>query len=209
MLTLWGRTNSSNVMKVTWLLGELGLAHERIDAGLAFGRTATAEYRAMNPLGVVPSLEDGDFTLFESNVICRYLCNAYAPDSPLFAQDPQGRARVEAWMDFQQTALNAAQSTVFQGLVRIAPEKRNWEAIHAAIAQGNKVWGILNTRLGGQNYVATNDFTIADITFGVHVHRWLNLDIPGRVEQPNLVAWYQRLLARPAYQAHVVAIAIS
>jgi glutathione S-transferase len=209
MLKLWGRANSSNVMKVTWLLGELGLAHERIDAGLAFGRTATPEYRAMNPLGVVPSLEDGDFTLFESNVICRYLCTAYAPNTSLFSQDTKGRAQIESWMDFQQTTISPMQSTVFQGLVRIAPEKRNWDAIHAAIVQGNKLWGILDARLASQDYVVANEFTIADITFGVHVHRWLKLDIPGRVDLPNLTAWYERLVARPAYQTHVVAIALT
>ncbi len=209
MLKLWGRANSSNVMKVTWTLDELGLAYERVDAGLAFGRTAEPEYRAMNPLGVVPSLQDGDFSLFESNVICRYLCTAYAPTTPIFSQDPQGRARIEAWMDFQQTAISPVQSTVFQGLVRIAPEKRNWEAIHAAIARGNQLWGILDSRLAGHDYVMDNNFTIADVTFGVHVHRWLNLDIPGRAAAPNLTAWYQRLLARPAYVANVSAIALT
>ncbi len=209
MLTLWGRNNSSNVMKVTWLLGELGLAHERIDAGLAFGRTATPEYRAMNPLGVVPSLEDGDFRLFESNVICRYLCTAYAPENPIFPQDTKGRATVESWMDFQQTAISPIQATVFQGLVRIAPEKRNWEAIHAAIARGNLVWGLLDERLSRQDYIALHHFTIADITFATHVHRWLNLDIPGRVEMPNLTKWYQRLCTRPAYVKHVVEIPMS
>jgi len=99
--------------------------------------------------------------------------------------------------------LSRTQSTVFQGLIRIAPEKRDWNAIHAAIADGNKIWGIINDRLGRQDYVATGDFTIADITFGVHVHRWLNLDIPGKIEQPNLSRWYDRLLTRPAYKAHV------
>ena len=206
MLTLWGRTNSSNVMKVTWLLGELDLPYTRIDAGLAFGRTSTPEYRSMNPLGVVPSLEDDDYTLFESNVICRYLCNAYAPKSGLLPQEARGRARVEAWMDFQQTAISPVMSTVFQGLVRVAPEKRNWDAIHAGIAQGNKVWGLLDDRLTTLFHVAMNDFTLADISFGVHVHRWLNLDIPGRAETPNLAAWYKRLLDHPAYVTHVASI---
>ena len=203
MLTLWGRATSSNVMKVIWLLEEMGHPYERIDAGLSFGRTATPEYRAMNPLGVVPSIVDGDLTMFESNAILRYLCTAYGQNSPLFPDDARARGRIDQWMDFQQTALSRTQSTVFQGLIRIAPEKRDWTAIHAAIADGNKIWGIINDRLGRQDYVATGDFTIADITFGVHVHRWLNLDIPGKIEQPNLSRWYDRLLTRPAYKAHV------
>jgi glutathione S-transferase len=100
-------------------------------------------------------------------------------------------------------------STVFQGLVRIAPEKRNWDAIHAAIAQGNKLWGLLDARLGLQDYIAMNHFTIADITFATHAHRWINLEIPGRAEMPNLVKWYQRLCERPAYVTHVVEIPMS
>src|ERR1700712_2283104 len=69
---VWGRNTSSNVMKVLWGLGELGLAFERIDVGGAFGKTDTAEYRAMNPNGVVPTLQEDDFTLWESNAILRY-----------------------------------------------------------------------------------------------------------------------------------------
>ncbi|MBN8890966.1 MAG: glutathione S-transferase [Rhodospirillales bacterium 70-18] len=203
MIKLWGRANSSNVMKVIWLLDELGLPYARTDVGGPFGGTATAEYRAMNPLGLVPSLEEeGGFHLFESNSILRYLCNAHAPATPLYPQAPRPRATVEAWMDFQQTALNRPQSAVFQGLVRTPPKKRDNAAITAAIAEVAGIWGILDARLAGQDYVAGADFSLADITFGVHVHRWLNMAVPGRPEAPHLAAWYQRLLARPAYKAH-------
>jgi glutathione S-transferase len=206
MIKLWGRANSSNVMKVIWLLEELQLPYNRVDVGGPFGGTATPEYRAMNPLGVVPSVEDDGFALFESNVILRYLCNAHAPTTPLYPQDPKGRARVEMWMDFQQTAINKPQSTVFQGLVRTPPEKRDNAAITAAIAEAANIWAILDRRLGTQDYVATSEFSLADMTFGVHAHRWLNLDIPGRPEAPNLAAWYQRLLKRPAFKQHVAIV---
>lgn len=206
MFKLWGRANSSNVMKVIWLLEELALPYDRVDVGGPFGGTATAEYRAMNPLGVVPSLEDGPLALFESNVILRYLCNAHAPTTPFYPSDPAARARVEMWMDFQQTALNRPQSIVFQGLVRTPPEKRDMAAITEAIAEGAKVWAIIDRRLAHQAHVATEDFSLADITFGVHAHRWLNLDIPGRPETPHLGAWYQRLMQRPAYAKHVAIV---
>ena len=206
MIKLWGRANSSNVMKVIWLLEELGLPCDRVDVGGPFGGTSTPEYRAMNPLGVVPSVEDDGLGLFESNVILRYLCNAHAPTTSLYPQDSKGRARVEMWMDFQQTAINKPQSTVFQGLVRTPPEKRDNAAITAAIAEAANIWAILDRRLSSQAYVATGDFSLADITFGVHVHRWLKLDIPGRPDAPNLSAWYQRLLERPAFKQHVAIV---
>jgi glutathione S-transferase len=206
MIKLWGRKNSSNVMKVIWLLEELGLPYDRVDVGGPFGGTSTPEYRAMNPLGVVPSVEDDGLALFESNVILRYLCNAHAVGTPLYPVDPKTRARVEMWMDFQQTAINRPQSTVFQGLVRTPPEKRDNAAITAAIAEAATIWAILDRRLAAQDYVATNEFSLADMTFGVHVHRWLNLDVPGRPEAPFLAAWYQRLLERPVFREHVAIV---
>lgn len=202
MIKLWGRANSSNVMKVIWLLEELGLPYARTDVGGPFGGTRTAEYLAMNPLGLVPSLEEDGFHLFESNAILRYLCNAHAPQTELYPQAPRPRGTVESWMDFQQTALNRPASTVFQGLVRTAPEKRDAAAIAAGITEAAAIWGIMDGRLAGQPYVAGAAFSLADIPFGVHVHRWFNMDIPGRPEAPHLRAWYERLLGRPAYKAH-------
>ncbi|MBU6500206.1 MAG: glutathione S-transferase family protein [Rhodospirillales bacterium] len=201
-IKLWGRNNSSNVMKVIWLLGEIGLPYERVDVGGPFGGTATPEYRAMNPLGVVPSLEEDGFTLFESNAILRYLCNAHAPASSLYPVAPRARAVVDAWLDFQQTALNRPQSVVFQGLVRTAPEKRDNAAIAAAATETSAIWAILDGRLASRPFLAGADFTLADIAFGVHVHRWFNMAVPNRPEAPHLHAWYQRLLARPTYKAH-------
>ncbi len=203
MIKLWGRANSSNVMKVIWLLEELGLKYERTDAGGQFGRTATPEYRAMNPLGLVPSIEDGDFRLFESNAILRYVCNAHAPASPLYPQAPQARGTVDSWMEFQQTALNRPQGVVFLGLARTPPEKRDNAAIEAGAKEAAQMWGILDARLARHPYVAGDALTIADMTYGPHIHRWMVLPVPGRPEHPHLRAWYERLLARPAYKTHV------
>ena len=202
MMKLWGRANSSNVMKVIWLLEELGLPYQRLDVGGPFGGTATPEYRAMNPLGVVPSLEEDGFTLFESNVMLRYLCNAHAVGTPLYPTDPRHRATVEAWMDFQQTALNRPQSIVFQGLVRMAPDQRDMGAITSAAAEVANIWAILDRRLAEHAHVVGDSFTLADIVFGVHVHRWFAMPVPNRPDAPHLYAWYERLLERPAYAAH-------
>ena len=73
MLKIWGRKNSSNVRKALWCAEELGLDYEAIDAGGAFGVVDTPQYRALNPNGRVPMIEDGDFVLWESNTIVRYL----------------------------------------------------------------------------------------------------------------------------------------
>ena len=58
MLKVWGRRSSCNVQKVMWLLAELGLAHEHFDAGGRFGGLDDPKFRAMNPHGLVPVIDD-------------------------------------------------------------------------------------------------------------------------------------------------------
>lgn len=201
MIKLWGRDTSSNVTKVIWLLEELGLKYERIDAGGSFGGTDTPRYRAINPLGLVPGLEDGDFNLFESNAILRYICNAYAADKAIYPQAPRARAAVEVWMDFQQTALSHHQSIAYKGLIRTAPEARDTVAIATAIKAASRVWAILDARLAAHPYIAGDEITLADFVFGPNVHRWFNMPFE-RPAAVHLEAWYQRLLARPAFKTH-------
>ncbi|MDA8048979.1 MAG: glutathione S-transferase family protein [Rhodospirillales bacterium] len=202
MRRLWGRANSSNVMKVIWLLEELGLPYERLDVGGSFGKTDTAEYRAMNPNGLVPTLEEDGFILWESNAILRYLCHAHAPHSPLWPQEPRPRANVDRWMDWQQTTLNRPISVIFWGLVRTPPEKRDRAAIDAAVKDCARVWGMLEAELACHPYVGGAHFTIGDIPLGVHVHRWFAMEFD-RPPFPHLKAWYGRLLERAPYRAHV------
>jgi glutathione S-transferase len=202
MRRVWGRANSSNVMKVVWLLEELRLPYERIDVGGPFGGNDTPEYRAMNPNGVVPTLEEDGFVLWESNAICRYLCAANASNSPLWPQDARSRANIDRWMDWQQTTLGPPQTVVFQGLVRTPPERRDNEAIARGVEKAGQIWGLLDRYLARHDFVAGPDFTLADIPLGPHAHRWFSFAID-RPEAPNLRAWYERLLRRPAFRAHV------
>ena len=111
---VWGRPTSSNVMKVLWVLGELGLPFRADRRRRCLGKTDTPEYRAMNPTGLVPTLQEGDFTLWESNVICRYLAQ-HSAASPLWPAEAHDRANVDRWMDAQQTVLNRPMSGVFWG----------------------------------------------------------------------------------------------
>ena len=204
MIRLWGRTTSSNVMKVLWLLDELALPYERIDAGGAFGGTDGPEYRAMNPLGLVPSIEDRGVRLFESNAILRYLCNAHAPATPLYPTAPAARAEVESWMDFQQTAQSRPASTIFLGLVRTPPERRDAAAIAAAVTELARVWTICAARATAKGgFLCGPGLTLADIAFAPHLHRWFNMAIENRPEIPGLAAWYAAMQASPGFRAHV------
>jgi glutathione S-transferase len=156
----------------------------------------------MNPLGLVPTLEDGDYTLFESNAILRYLCNTRDAAGAFYPLAPRARGAVDAWLDMQQIALGPPHGVVFSGLVRTPAEKRDHAAIGAAITEAGAIWSLLDARLAAHPYVAGDQFGVADIAFGVHAHRWFVMPI-ARPDSPHLHAWYHRLLKRPPYATHV------
>ena len=205
---LWGRATSSNVMKVLWCLEELHLPFERVDVGGPFGKTDTPEYRAMNPTGLVPTLQEDDFSLWESNAICRYLCHAHAPHTKLWPQEPKARANIDHWMDAQQTVMNRPAGIVFIGLVRTPAEKRDMAAIKQVIAETAKAYGLIAAELAKHKFIGGDEFTLADIPWGVHVHRWFNMDFD-RPEIPHLREWYERLKERPAYRQHIASAPIA
>ena len=196
MLRLWGRMSSINVRKVAWTLRELNLDHERIDAGGPFGVVDTSQYRQRNPNGLVPLLEEGDFALWESNVIVRYLCAKHAPGT-LYPEPLQARAEAERWMDWQQTTFNPAGRDAFIQLVRTPPEKRDAQLLERSIAVTEPLFARLDRHLAERAYMSGERFTMADIPLGCEAHRWFNLP---RIHAhwPHVERWYASLRARPA-----------
>jgi glutathione S-transferase len=201
--TLWGRSTSSNVMKVIWALETMRLPYERLDVGGPFGQTDTPEYRAMNPTGLVPTLQEDGFTMWESNAILRYLCatNREAAGT-LWPQEPHLRASVDQWMDAQQTVLNRPAGVVFLGLVRTPEAERDMAAIKAATHALAGAYAYLEPHLAAHPFITGEHLTIADIAWGVHVHRWFVMPVD-RPNMPHLRAWYDRLLENPIYREHV------
>ena len=202
MLKILGRRTSGNVMKPVWVLDELGLEYEREDIGGKFGGNREPGYLAMNPTGLVPTLVEDDFVLWESNAITRYLCEKYGHGS-LFPADPRVRATADTWMDWQQTTCAPMMLPVFWGLVRTPEAERDHDRINAGIERGYEVWGMLDRHLEGCAFVAGDDLTMGDIPIGPQAHRWFNL-VDERPSMPNLEAWYQRLTERPAFQKNVM-----
>ena len=200
MVRIWGRTNSSNVQKVLWAADEVGAKYERIDAGGAFGVVKEPKYLAMNPNALVPTIEDGDLVLWESNTIVRYLAAKYGK-STLWIEDPGKRALAEKWMDWGFT-LGGPNGPLFWGYVRTPPDKRDPAALEAARVKAIELWTIVENQLASQPYIAGKDFSIGDIGLGVFVHRWHQFPIE-RGNLPNLAGYYERLKARPAYARHV------
>jgi len=203
MLTIYGRTNSVNVQKVLWCLAELGVPYARIDAGLEHGKNTEPWYLALNPNGRVPLLQDGAFSLWESNTIVRYLASKHGQGT-LWPGSPAARALAERWMDWQLSTLVQPVSVVFQNLYRRPLEQRDAAAIERNTAEANQAVALLDAHLATQRYVAGESFTMGDIPVGAVAHRWL--EIPG-IQRPPLAAvraWHARLAERPGFRAHVL-----
>jgi glutathione S-transferase len=202
MLKIWGRTNSINVQKVMWAVGELGLEHERVDAGGAFGRLDTEEYGRLNPNRRVPTVEDGDVVVWESNACVRYLAARYGAGS-LWPEDPAARARSDMWMDWQASSLLPDMTTVFWGLIRTPEAERDHGAIAAAAKRLGATWGILDQHLGSRRFVAGDALTVGDIPVGAGCYRYFELPIE-RPRLAGLEAWYGRLRERAPFRSHVM-----
>jgi glutathione S-transferase len=196
MLRILGRVSSINVRKVLWTCAELDLPFERVESDPAL--------LARNPNAMVPVIQDGDFVMWESNAICRYLAGKQ-PRATLLPPDPEARALVEQWMDWQATELNTAWRYSFLALARRSALHTDAAAIAQSVAEWNRHMRILDAHFaqGGQ-FVTGEFFTLADVVLGLTTHRWLHTPL----ERPHLDAllgYYQRLSVRPAFRAQVSA----
>jgi glutathione S-transferase len=202
MIKIWGRTDSSNVQKVLWCCGELGLEFERVDWGGKFGGNKDTDYLAMNPNGLVPTIKDGDFLLWESNSIMRYLNEKYGQQR-LLPPTPEGRANANRWMDWQLSVLNPTIVPLFFATIRTPADKRDPKAIQAALEKTTAVWQMVEAQLAKTRYLGGEEFSLGDIPAGVWAHRWFSLPIE-RAKLTHIENWYERLKQRRAYQTHIM-----
>lgn len=198
-LTIWGRANSVNVQKVLWCLAELNLPYQRIDAGMQFGKNDEPAYLAMNPNGRVPTLVDGDFVLWESNSIMRYLCLAYGKGSPVYPDAPRRRAGVDRWLDWTLSTLQPVDRPVFWALVRTPVEKRDMAAIQKDVDAEAVVWRVAEDVLASRRFIEGDDFTIADIAIGAFARRWFGVEGVKKPKLPNLERWFSQFSSRPGF----------
>lgn len=210
MIKLYGRKSSINVQKVLWCLAEMGwresVDFQRIDAGLEFGVNTTADYLQMNPNGLVPTWVEGDFVLWESHAIVRYVAGQHGMGT-LLPADPQRRADSDRWMDWKLGSLWPALRPAFLGLTRTPVEQRNPAAIGASFKEATRLLTMLDRILSVQPYCAGSTFTVADIVVSLAALRWVQLgerfaEIVGPAPAlPALREWLARVTNRPAFAA--------
>ena len=207
MLKILGRATSSNVQKVVWLCKEIGLAFERTDIGGPYGGNDQPEYLNLNPNGLVPTVIDDGFVLWESNACLQYLGANHAVGT-WYPTDLKARARANQWMDWSLGVLAPAHVPVFHGLIRTPADQQDPEKI----ARGRDTWSskmaMLDAHLSDNAYIAGDAITMGDIPPAILSYRWFNLDIK-REDQPNLRRWYEAVAERPAFIEHVIDIGLA
>lgn len=202
MLKIWGRNNSVNVQKVLWVCEEMGVPYQRIDAGGSFGIVNTPQYRAINPNGLVPTIEDGPFVLWESNAIVRYLTAKHSAGN-LWPEDLKVRAEADKWMDWQAGTFWPSFRPLFWNLVRTPADQRDAKAIEESQLKTAEILGYLDAHLKNRTYVAGDSFTIGDVPMGCAIWRWMSLPIERQV-LPSLQRWFDGLRERGAYKSVVM-----
>ena len=184
------------------------MPHERIDIAGPFGKNREPAYLAMNPNGLVPTLEEEDgFLLWESNTIVRYLA-AKHKSTILEPADLRTRALASKWMDWQLAVAGPAIFECFWGLIRTPPEKRNHAAIEESKKKTTAAMAILDKQLERTKYLAGDGFSYGDIPVGIIAYRFRQL-VPDRPPLANFERWYAAIAARQAFKDHVAAVPLT
>lgn len=202
MLRIWGRDNSVNVQKALWCCEEMEVPYERVDAGGSFGVVNTQQYRNLNPNGLVPTLEDEGFVLWESNAIVRYLAAKHSAGK-LWPEDLKERAEADRWMDWQATTFWPAFRPLFWNLVRTPPEQRDQAAMEESRLKTAEILAYLDAHLRNRSYIVGDALTMGDIPLGCAIWRWVSLPID-RPELANVQRWFETLGTRPAFSKIVM-----
>ena len=203
MITIWGRSSSSNVQAVMWCIEELNVPYNRIDAGFTYGVVDSEEYLAMNPNGTVPTIRDGDKPpLWESGAILRYLAGRYANDE-FWPASSVDRAHVDRWAEWSKINIALAfTGPIFWRVARTPANRQDQFAITKAVAVFEDALTIVNSQLQTNSYLAGTHFSLADIQFAHVLYRYYDISIV-RKRLDAVAEYYERIKLRAAYQRHV------
>ena len=196
MIKIYGIT-PTRTARCLWMLGELGLEYEQVEVSLKEGEHKKPDYLALNPNGRVPTMVDGDLTLWESMAINLYLADKY--DGGLKLKTPEDRARAVQWSFWGMTEIEPKLMTVLRNRVLKAEDERDAALGDEAEQELQAPLGVLNGALEGRDHLLDGDFSVADLNLAA-ITSWAKV---GRVKLepfPNVARWLSASLARPTYQ---------
>ena len=193
---------SPNSRKPLTVIHHLKLDVELHPKNVMAGDLGKEEFLAINPNGMVPCLEDGDFKLWESNAIMQYLADA-VPGNKLFPADRRARADIERWQCWELAHFNKAISAIVwenfvKGYFNIGlPDPA---IIESATADLHRFAPVLDKQVSAQAFVCGNQPTLADYSVGC----WLMYTDAGKLpldDYKNIKAWFQRVEQLPGWAA--------
>jgi glutathione S-transferase len=198
MLKLY-HSNGARSLRCVWALEELKLPYELI--ALQFPpRVFHKDYKAVNPLGTVPALVDGDVTMTESAGICQYLAEKYGPTPLAVARDEADYGFYLNWLHRSDATLTFPQTLVLR-YTMLEPEERRQPQVAADYRQWFLArWRSVEQGLEGRDYLCADRFTMADIAVGYALYLAKSLGVD-EAFTPNVSRWWDRLSARPAFLA--------
>ena len=179
MLKLYGGARSRASL-VQWYLEEIGVEYEFVLLNMSSSEHLTDKYRAINPFGKVPGLEDGDFKLWESGAILLYVAEKYTQE----LQTPEARAIAAQWVLFANATLGPG---VFIEATREKEFPRLMEPLEAILSR--------------QPFMLGDRFTVVDVAVGsylFYIPAMLQLDLS---PYPAIAAYIKTLTERPAFNA--------
>ncbi len=203
-------TLSGNSARSAFALAEAGVAYTPHPITAPNGENREAPYLALNPMGKVPALVDGDVQLWESNAINWYVAEKH-PAARLLPAALAGRASVQRWLMFQAGHVTPACAALFRRTNQRVRAVWKTDSDDQSHAWGQKELGrylpVLDRALAGRDWLE-GDFSLADIAYAPHLAMIATRNAQGEAAfdfapTPNVQAWLQRLWARPAWKKAV------
>lgn len=196
----YGRV-SGNSVRVAFGLHEAGASFTPHLVDTTRGQNRTAAYLALNPMGKVPAILDGEVRLWESNAINWYLAETH-PEAGLLPASAAGRAAVQRWLFFQAGHVSPACVSIMMATnervrkfwgVTIDPQSAT-----ASRKELARYLPVLEQALSGRDWLE-HELSLADLAYTPHL--WLIAEAGFDFKPwPSVRAWLDRLLARPAWQ---------
>lgn len=193
-LTIYG-VPASRAARVLWLANELDLDYEHVPTAGAEARTP--DYLAINPNGLIPAIRDGDYTLWESMAINLYLVQKHGGDLAPASTEEAGRAY--QWSFWVMTEVEGRLLTALMHRLLLPEAERDAAEADKALTALGKPLGVLDQALAGREWLIADRFTVADLNVAA-VLAWARILRVDLADVPQVAAWLERCLSRPAYQ---------
>ncbi|AUX23937.1 glutathione S-transferase [Sorangium cellulosum] len=200
-MKLYGHPMSTCTRKVLTVLAEKGHEAEFVLVDLMKGEQKSPENLARNPFGVVPTLEDDDFTIYESRAIIRYL-DQRLPGTPLTPTELRARGRMDQWISVEQSYFSTPAVTIMMQrlFMPMRGQQTDEEKVKAASAEVARTLDVVDRALASQDYLAGSSYSLADISWMPYLHALVVAKAGELITaRPHVAAWWKRLSERPAW----------